>query len=325
VLIVLHLRLVTPADCTPDAVALLRVEPGVTNLIVLPGAAVEPPGDVVMADVAREVTSAVVDRLRELGVAERGSMALETVDTAISAVADQAVAAAPGHPSDAVVWEEVTARTSEEATLSGTFVALFVVAALIAAAGILLDSPILVIGGMVVGPEFGPLAGVCVAVVQRRLVELRRSAIALAVGFPAAMAAALIGVAALRLVGVAPDTYSSADQALTGFISHPDFWSFFVATAAGVAGMLSLTSAKSGALVGVLISVTTVPSAANVGVALAYADGHDAVGAGLQLVVNVVAIVLAGTLTLFVQRRAALRSRRTRTRLPAVSQVPRRS
>ena len=43
-----------------------------------------------------------------------------------------------------------------------------VLAALIAGAGIVTDSQILIIGAMVVGPEFGPLAGFCVAVVQRR-------------------------------------------------------------------------------------------------------------------------------------------------------------
>jgi uncharacterized membrane protein len=36
--------------------------------------------------------------------------------------------------------------------------------------------------------------------------------------------------------------------------------------------MLSLSTAKSGALIGVLISVTTIPAAANVGVASAYGD-----------------------------------------------------
>jgi uncharacterized membrane protein len=40
----------------------------------------------------------------------------------------------------------------------------------------------------------------------------------------------------------------------------PDRWSLLVAVLAGIAGVLSLTSAKSGALVGVFISVTTVPA-----------------------------------------------------------------
>ena len=38
----------------------------------------------------------------------------------------------------------------------------------IAAVGIVLDKPILIVGAMVVGPEFGPLAGLCVAMVRRQ-------------------------------------------------------------------------------------------------------------------------------------------------------------
>jgi uncharacterized membrane protein len=57
---------------------------------------------------------------------------------------------------------------------------------------------------------------------------------------------------------------------MTSFIWQPDALSWIIGFLAGVAGILALTSAKSGAMVGVLISVTTVPAAANVAVALAY-------------------------------------------------------
>src|SRR4029079_11539720 len=87
------------------------------------------------------------------------------------------------------------------------------------------------------------------------------------------------------------------------FISQPDAFSFIVAFVAGIAGMLSLTSAKSGALIGVLISVTTIPAAANIGLAAAYGDAGEALGALSQLAINLAAIVLAGMLTLYVQRR----------------------
>jgi uncharacterized membrane protein len=75
-----------------------------------------------------------------------------------------------------------------------------------------------------------------------------------------------------------------------------------VAAIAAVAGMVSPTSAKSSALIGVVISVTTVPAAANVGVAAADHRYAEAAGAGLQLVINLSTIVLAGTATLLVQR-----------------------
>ena len=73
---------------------------------------------------------------------------------------------------------------------------------------------------------------------------------------------------------------------LTAFIYQPDTLSWIVAFLAGIAGMLSLTSAKSAALVGVLISVTTVPAAANVALALAFGEIAEARGSAIQLGIN---------------------------------------
>jgi uncharacterized membrane protein len=73
--------------------------------------------------------------------------------------------------------------------------------------------------------------------------------------------------------------------------------------------MLSLTEGRSGALIGVLVSVTTIPAIGNIGAAAAYGQWHDAGGAGLQLVVNVTALVIAGSVTLVVQARQTTRRR----------------
>lgn len=49
----LHLRLITPADKTDEVVHLIEETVGTTHVVVLPGAARNPAGDVVMCDVAR--------------------------------------------------------------------------------------------------------------------------------------------------------------------------------------------------------------------------------------------------------------------------------
>ena len=102
---------------------------------------------------------------------------------------------------------------------------------------------------------------------------------------------------------------------LTDFIWRPDALSWVVAFLAGIAGILSLTAAKSGALIGVLISVTTVPAAGNVAVAIAYGLPDEAWGSALQLGINLGAILTAGILTLAVQRygHGMMRSRRIRS------------
>jgi uncharacterized hydrophobic protein (TIGR00271 family) len=309
---VIHLRLVVPPARVERTLECLTGWESVTNVAHFPGAARKPAGDVVMADVAREDTSVVVHDLKELGLREHGSISLEEIDTAISEVADAAERAAPGAPSDAVIWEEVEDRTSEEAKLSGTFILFIVVATLIASVGIYLDSPILIVGAMVVGPEFGPIAGLCVALVTRRPDLAGRSGVALAVGFPVAIAITLVAALIFKATGLTPATLDTST--LGRIIASPDFFSFFVAFAAGVIGMLSLSTAKSGALIGVLISVTTIPAAADVAVSAAYGDGESFRGSLLQLVINLGSILLAGVLTLATQRALYARRRRRVTR-----------
>jgi uncharacterized hydrophobic protein (TIGR00271 family) len=288
-----HLRVIVPSDRAPAVCNALEAVPSVINVVLLAGVARKPPGDVILCDVAREDASVVIDDLRALHVDRDGSIAMELIDTAISDAADVAERVAPGAPSDAVIWEEVTERTSESATLSAGFALFMVLASCIAGVGILLDSPILIVGAMVVGPEFGPIAGFCVAAVQRRPDLAARSFAALAVGFPLGIAAVFATTLVFKATGVGPETFGAEDHSLATTIASPDVFAGFVAFCAGVAGMLSLTTAKSGALIGVLISVTTIPAAANVGVAAVYGDGDGFWGSLGQLGLNVAALLLA--------------------------------
>ena len=303
-----HLRIVAPEGKCREVLGVLEDVDSVVNVVHLPGAARKPVGDVVLADVAKEDASVIIAELKSLGVGRIGSIAVEAIDTQISDAADEAVRKAEGAPGDAVIWEDVVSRTSEESTLSGTFVAFFLLAMLITAVGILLDSPILVVGGMVVGPEFGPIAATCVALVQRRCDLAIRSIAALVVGFPLGIAVTVLVVLALKATNVIPDEFSADDHGLSNTIANPDFLAFFVAFCAGSAGMLSLTTAKSGALIGVLVSVTTIPAAANIAVAFVYGDWASWRGSQEQLLLNIAGIHLAGVLTLGVQR--ALYARR---------------
>jgi uncharacterized hydrophobic protein (TIGR00271 family) len=306
----IHLRIVAPEEPAHKVLDLLCASPAVINVVHLHAASKKPVGDVILCDVAREDASVILSDLKELDIPRLGSIAIEHIDTAISEAATAAEKAAPGLPSDAVIWEEVEARTSEQTELSFSFVLFMIAAMQIAAVGLILDQPILIVGAMVVGPEFGPLAAVSVALVNKQAPLARRSLLALAVGFPAGIVVALITTLVFIGVDVFPENFRDAQHPFTEFISDPDFLSFFVAFVAGSAGVLSLTSAKSGALVGVLISVTTIPAASNVGVAAAYGQWGDAGGAALQLAINLGGIVASGVLTLFVQRRYYVMRRR---------------
>jgi uncharacterized hydrophobic protein (TIGR00271 family) len=297
-----HLRILVPGSLSGRAVDLLEATESVSSLAVLTGAARRPGGDVILCDVVRKDASVVIDDLRELGVAEAGSISVEEIDSQLSAAAERAERATAGLPGDAVVWEEVESRTSESIELNANFLAFIALACLIASVGIMLGQPVLIVGAMVVGPEFGPLAGLCVAAVERRPDVGLRSLAALAVGFPLGITAAFLFSLIAKWTGLVDADFVIGEHQLTAFVSEPNTFSFIVALFAGAAGTLSLTAAKSGALVGVLISVTTIPAAAAIGIASAFADWADWRGAIEQLTINLAAILIAGIATLLIQR-----------------------
>ncbi|UWE10369.1 DUF389 domain-containing protein [Actinacidiphila bryophytorum] len=298
----LQFRLIVPADLTDEVAELITSTVGATHLTLLKGAALDPVGDLMTCDVAREAADPLLAGLRGLGLEERGLIAVDSVDMSLSRRSEDAERDAPGEGADAVLWDSMAELTEEESTLTVTYLAFLSVATMLAAYGVMLDSSILIVGAMAVGPEFGPLAGICTGLVIRRKRLVARSAKALVVGFLAAMLITGAFAALLDLFGLFSRSQFERPHPATQFIWQPTADSFVVALLAGIAGVLSLTSAKSGALVGVAISVTTVPAAANAALALSYSSWHEVLGSAWQLALNLAGIVAAGLLTLLVQK-----------------------
>ena len=88
--IVLHLRVITPAELRDPVIDTLTGNPGVTHLVVHRDAALDPRGDEITADIARESANDVIEALKALGVKERGAITLDVVDTVLSARAFRA-------------------------------------------------------------------------------------------------------------------------------------------------------------------------------------------------------------------------------------------
>lgn len=299
----IRLRVICPAERTPGVLAVLRDDPGATHVVVLPGSAVEPEGDLVEADLAREAVEGVLEQLRRVGVDRDGGIDLLGLDTVISTFADRAEEAAPGEGADAVVWDELLARTGQDARLTVTFTVMLTIACLLGAVGVVTDSPVTVVGAMVLGPEFGPLAALAVAIVRRRPRLAREAATALVVGFAIALAITTAGAALGRLTGAVTDA-ALADLSQTAFVFQVGPTNLLVALLAGVAGMVALLAGEgSGVLVGVFISVTTVPAAGFAAVAAVLGAWSQALGSLAQLGINVVGIVVAGMVVLLVAGR----------------------
>ena len=105
-----------------------------------------------LADVAREATNELIDRLDALGIPECGTIHIEPVTTWVSRAGFDAERHTPGSSADAVVWADVTQRAYEETELNWTYLSFMTLATLLAGIAIVVDSQILVIGAMVLGP-----------------------------------------------------------------------------------------------------------------------------------------------------------------------------
>jgi uncharacterized hydrophobic protein (TIGR00271 family) len=316
---VLQLRVATTSALSRAVIEALEDDPAVSSLAVLRGASIRPQGDVVFADVAREGANQVVDRLRALGVHHDGTIHLQPVETWLSRRGFDAERRTPGSSADAVVWADVTQRAYEDSELNWTYLTFMTLATLIASIAIVLDSQILVIGAMVLGPEFVPIAALGLALVRRRRTLFGRALRTLLVGFGVSILATTAVALTARAAGWVNLADITGRRPQTDFIYSPDRWSFIVALVAAAAGVLSLTSAKVGGLSGVFISVTTVPASGNVALGLAFGAWDEVAGSGLQLLLNLTGMALAGWATLAFQqavwgrasaRRAALLSRR---------------
>jgi uncharacterized hydrophobic protein (TIGR00271 family) len=200
------------------------------------------------------------------------------------------------------VWDEVASRIRAQGHFPPSWFALLVIAGLIAAIGILTNSQILIVGAMVVGPEYDAITSLAFGLNRRDAALARRSAIALATGFGLAILGALIFGALVRWLGLESRAYSVGIRPVSNLIDTPNAFSFVVAALAGIVGVIALTESRGSALIGVFISVTTIPAAADVGVSLAFGLGHEARGSALQLLLNITVLTAVAVVGLPVQR-----------------------
>ena len=298
----IHLRVVSPPDITSDLVPMLHSEPAVLNLTVLPGAVSNPNGDALHFDVLHGAANDVLGRLRGLGLDQRGSIVLENVDTSISVRADRAAARWGRYQEFTPVWDEVESKVALEGVFPPSWFVLLVIAGLIGAVGILTNSTILIVGAMVVGPEYGAILSFAFGVYHRNASRVLRAAAVLIGGFVLAVAFALLLALIIRGAGLVPKAYAMGFRPVSDLINTPNWFSVIVALLAGIVGVVSLTEARSATLIGVFISVTTIPAASDAGVSLAFGRGHEAWGSVLQLLLNLTVLAAVAIVGIPAQR-----------------------
>ena len=169
---------------------------------MLVGVAVDPVGDVWSATSAREKAGVLLTSLEGSGVGERGGIAISTPTGTPFAAARRLEAARAGPPGRRrhLGGGAGGGRGRGQPTVS--YLVFLVLAVLLAAIAVITDSAILVVGAMVVGPEFSAIAAASVGIVLGRWGLVGRSLRLLVLSFAFAVAAVAVLALGRALAGV---------------------------------------------------------------------------------------------------------------------------
>ena len=179
---------------------------------------------------------------------------------------------------------EVIDRVCEESGWSAHFAFMTLMSAGIAVLGLLLSSPAVVIGAMLISPFMGPIIGLGFGLATFDSQELKRSAIALAVG-----TALAVGFCALV-------TLLSPLQQVTEEIAartRPNLFDLLVALFSGLAAAYAMVRGRHGAIVGVAIATALMPPLAVMGFGLATLNWTVLGGSSLLFFTNLMTIGVA--------------------------------
>ncbi|WP_372911539.1 TIGR00341 family protein [Salinigranum sp.] len=180
-----------------------------------------------------------------------------------------------------------------------SYVVLVLLSAVIAAAGLLVDSPAIVVGSMVIAPLVGPMltAGVGTATGDREMIaaSLRQQAVGITVGIAGAAVVAL----SFRALGIVAGSLDPTSLELVTLRMAPGVVALLVGVAGGAAAAIGLTTHGPISIIGVMIAAALVPAAAVVGIGIAWGAPVLTVGALLLLLSTLVVVNASIVVTLF--------------------------
>jgi len=180
-----------------------------------------------------------------------------------------------------------------------TYLLLVAISAMVATAGLLLNSAAIVVGSMVIAPLVGPAMATSVGSVLYDQDLFYGSLRYQVLGFGLAVASATLFAFLVKFLFLVPPNLDVTGlEQVAGRLS-PDLLSLAVALGAGVAGARSLSSDISTALVGVMMAAALVPPVAAMGIGIAWQLPNVTVQAGLLVLVNILSINLTGLMTLW--------------------------
>ena len=256
---------------------------------------------VVYVPLPKQAVEPVLDDLRDAGLSEDSYTVVVDAETVISKRFDdlQAKYEDDRVESERISRQELLVEAQSLTPTIDVYVTLTIVSAVVACAGLFLDSAAVVVGSMVIAPLIGPTLGASVGSVLSDEELFRSSLRYQLLGVVLAIVAAAVFAFVVRFTNVVPPGLDIGGVDEIDERLAPDMLSLAIALGAGVAGVVSISTGIGVALVGVMIAAALIPPAAAAGIAIAWGDPAAATGATVLVFVNLLSVNLAGLVTLW--------------------------
>lgn len=268
------------------------------DFIVTPGDQDSPDSQVIEFPIPTDGVGLILDEIREAGLDDDYIIVLNAQNANTPHIEDLQNRYATDY--DPLRLPELRSKARDQSQDPLSYAAMIFLSAVIAAAGLLLSSPAIIIGSMVIAPLVGPVLTATVGIIANDRSMFIDSIRVQALGLLAGVLGAIVFSLAIKFVGLAPTSLDITSLELISLRTAPAPISIIVGAAAGAAAAFGLTTKGSNALVGVMIAAALIPAAATVGVALVWNEYLIALGSGLLLVSTMAVVNLAMFLVLWV-------------------------
>lgn len=287
------IQLAIPADIVPDIETVLTDEG--LDYYCTPEADREKYDTIIHFVVETPDVEPILDRLYEVGLSSNDHGIIVDVETDLfKEIGRNRESASKVGPHARIADAELRTEAGNQIMDPYSFVQMTILSALVATVGLILDSVAVIIGAMVIAPLLGPALSSTVGTVLDDQELFWRGVRYQVGGIVVALGSAALFAWGLRRTWIAPPGLSVADTAQIAERLSPDILSLILAFAAGAAGVLSLATRTKSAIVGVMIAAALIPPAATAGLGIAWGYPIVAIEASILVLVNLLAINLAG-------------------------------
>ncbi|EMA37591.1 hypothetical protein C447_12757 [Halococcus hamelinensis 100A6] len=268
------------------------------DFIVTPGDEDSPSSKVIEFPIPTDGLGLILEEIREAGLDDDYIIVLNAENANTPHIEELQERYANDY--DPLRLPELRSKARDQSQDPLSYAMMIFLSAIIAAAGLLVGSPAIVVGSMVIAPLVGPVLTATVGAVADDRPMLVDSVRIQALGLVAGVIGAVLFGLVVKTIGLAPTSLDITSLQLVSLRAAPTPFSIIVGAAAGAAAAFGLTTKGSNSLVGVMIAAALIPAAATVGIALAWSEYLVALGSGLLLVSTMAVVNLAMYLVLWV-------------------------